>query len=335
MLVGMARRPIEFLLGSAAVLLLALLPGCTIRGVRGLTPSTTVARTTTTSTLPAPTTTTTLPPTTTTTAPPFPKPQVVECRGPVTVDIVFAPVDPRLPIDCAEPHGSETVAVLDLPPSITEYPVDGLPAEVKANIEESCQIALDTRTGASPKGTTGRVSSRLAVAWYLPPLQDWDLGARWVRCDGVVTPIGPLQASYAGRFRDVLAGDQVPFPLTRCFDRSLQLTFCEASHAFEATVEVKLPDGPEPPDATVTDQLRVEHCDPLTAAAIGVGGMDEQPQLRTILLVPQGDLWATSDHIGLCIVGAANGGLLNDSVRGIGSRTPPIEAPRPTAEPAG
>ncbi len=306
------------------------LAGCTMRGVRGLSPTTTPAPTTSTTTV-APTTTSTLPPTTTT-VPPYPVPKVGECRGPVTADVLVAPTDPRLPGDCNEPHGSETVAVLELPAAITEYPADGLPAEVRAGLVVQCQQAVDAYVGSAPKGATGRVASRLVEAWYLPAASEWALGARWVRCDAAVTPIGPLTGSYAAGFQDALVGDQIPFPLTRCFDHSLQLTFCEASHAFEATVEVKLPDGPEPPGLDTVDELRTAHCDPLTALAIGVGSMDEQPQLRTILLVPGGELWEPSGHIGLCIVGAVAGGNLNDSVRGIGSRPPPIEAPRPSPE---
>jgi hypothetical protein len=216
---------------------------------------------------------------------------------------------------------------LQLPRGLTEYPGgDGLPEGVRATVKAQCQQALDAYVGAAPRGTTGRVASRLTSVWYLPSGSEWELGARWVRCDAAVIPIGPLTASYPGTFKDALTQGQVPFALTRCFDHTLELTRCDAAHAFEGTVEVRLPDGAEPPDAAVTDQLRFDQCDPLTAAAIGVGGMDEQPRLRTILLVPGAADWSTAEHVGLCIVGAVGGGDLNDSVRGIGSQPPPLGA---------
>lgn len=313
---------------ASAVAVLALAGGCSvITEVRGRT-TTTVPPTTTIATSTTVATTTTVAPTTTTEAPPpYVLPVAGECREVTGVDVVGPSVDERDPIDCQQPHGAETVLVLrDALVALGEYPADrfALPPGLHASLATTCQAAFDAHLGLPPLGSAGRVASRLTPAWFLPPQVSWDLGARYVRCDVVVEPVPGQGGRYAGPFRGVLAGAQVPVALAACFDADLRRARCDAGHASEAVADAVFPGATERPGDEAVAAARVEQCEPAAASAIGVGSMAEQPRLATALLLPSADAWELGVRTGTCYVLSAEGLALNDSVRGIGSAPPPL-----------
>jgi hypothetical protein len=306
----------------------ALVAGCSaLRDVRGLTTSTQP-------TTAAPTTTTNVPPstapatTTTTTSPlPYTLPRVGGCREAPPEEVLAAAVDPRGEIPCGAPHGSETVAVLaDAVVAMGEHPGDrdGIPGGLAERVAADCGRAFDAYLGSSPSGTPGRPVARLELAWFVPPAPEWELGARWVRCDAFVAAVPGQTATFAGTLRGALAGDVVPLPLAACFTRSLARTRCDAAHAYEAISHAVLPDGEERPDDDALGAVRVEQCDRAAARAIGVAAMAEQPELVTDLLAPSSREWAAGARAATCMVTAADGRLLDDSVRGIGATPPPL-----------
>lgn len=306
----------------------ASLAGCSIvTEVRGRTTTspapttTTVAATTSVAPTTAAPTTTTEPPT------PYPLPAVGDCRGVTGVDIVGASVDDREPLPCEQPHGAETVLVLrDALVAVGAYPEDrfALPDGLHASVAAACQAAIDAYVGLPPLGTVGRSVSRLTPAWFLPPSIDWDLGARYVRCDAVVEPVPGQGGRYAGPLRGALAGGQVPVALAACFDQSLGRARCDAGHASEAVADAVFPGAVERPGDDAVAAARLEQCEPAAAAAIGVGSLAEQPRLTTVLLVPGREAWELGVRTGTCYVVSAEGLALNDSVRGIGSAPPPL-----------
>jgi hypothetical protein len=258
-----------------------------------------------------------------------------ECRGVTGVDVVGASVDDRPLVECEQPHGAETVLVLTAALSaVPEYPVDrfALPPETHAAVATACQAAFDAHLGLPALGTAGRVVSRLTPAWYLPPPDAWELGARWARCDAIVEPVPGAGGRYAGPFRGVLAGG-VPTPLVACFDRSGARSRCDAAHASEAVADAVFPGAVERPDEAAVAAARAEQCDAAAARAIGVGSMLEQPALVTVLLLPSPAAWELGVRTGTCYVVAADGRALDDTVRDLGASPPPLVAPAPEAAP--
>ena len=287
-------------LAGVLVCAVALASGCSaLREVRG--GSTTVAppptTTTTTTAVVAPTSSTT---TTTTVALPYPVPVLGGCRAAIFAPALAEAVDTRPTAPCGGPHGSETVAVLlDAFIAIDEHPAlrDDVPEGLVEQAARNCQVAFDGYVGLPPLGSRGRVSSALVPVWFVPTPEEWDLGARWLRCDAAVVPVGGQSGTFAGAMRGVLAGGQVPLPLTACFDREVRRTRCDAAHAYEAIVDAVVDAG---------------ECDPAAATAIGIGSMADQPALVTELVEST------------CMVAAADGRDLNDSVRGIAAMPPPL-----------
>lgn len=312
---------------AAAVLALVLLvAGCTIRGIRGsaITQPPTTAPPTTTTVGP---TTSAAPATTTTVKPPYPVPPTGGCRGPIVEGVLAGASDPRPLVPCGQPHGTETALVLPAPlAGVAERPAERseLPDRVQAVVATACQRGYDAYIGLPPLGTKGRVTSRLVLAWYVPTAEEWALGARWARCDVVVLPVGGEGDTYAGSFAGVLADAQVPVALAACGDGQGLGVRCDALHAFEAVSDGVLPAGDAPPPADAVEAARAAQCDVAAAAAIGVGSMAEQPLLVTRLLAPDRAQWALGDRVGRCVVAAADGRELDDSIRGIGSAPPPL-----------
>ena len=311
----------------AAVVVLALVAvGCSnLRGIRG-TATTTAPTTTTSSTTTIAATTAPLA-TTTTAALPYPVPALGTCRGVVADGTLEALVDARPPVSCGSPHGGETVAVLlSALVAIEEYPATraDVPEGLAERAAGECQIAFDGYVSLPPLGARGRASSRLAAAWFGPPPEDWDVGARWVRCDAVVAPVPGESSAFSGTIRGALAGGVVPLPLAACYDRKVQRTRCDAAHAYEAIVDAVFGAADERPDDDTIDAVRVDQCDTAAAAAIDIGTMAEQPALMTELVIPTAKLWNAGERFAICMVTSVDGRDLNDSVRGLESVAPPF-----------
>ena len=325
MLNGVSTPPRLVPMGVVVVLVLAATACSNLRGIRGT--ATTTAPTTTTSSSTTTIAATTVPPTTSTVALPYPVPVLGTCRNVVADDTFDALVDARRPVSCNAPHGSETVAVLvSALVAIDEYPATraDVPEGLAERATRECQIAFDGYVGLPPLGSRGRASSRLVAAWFGPPPQDWDLGARWVQCDAVVAPVAGESTAFAGTIRGALAGGLVPLPLAACFDRKVRRTRCDAAHAYEAIVGAVFDGADDRPDDDAIAAARVDQCDPAAAAAMDIGTMAEQPALMTELVVPAAKQWDAGDRASTCMIAAADGRDLNDSVRGLGSVLPPF-----------
>lgn len=97
------------------------------------------------------------------------------------------------PVDCDAEHVAITVAVDDLPEAVERpTPTDGtdeLPEATRDLVAETCDEALG-RTGPADA-----VGTRVEWFSYLPTWEQWEAGARWVRCDVGVAALGPTDGT--------------------------------------------------------------------------------------------------------------------------------------------
>ena len=90
------------------------------------------------------------------------------------------PSNTTKPVDCAEDHTAETIAVGALPDEFAEAAYDD--QEVGAFAYRTCSKAFAEFVGADESLMMRTV---LNWAWFRPSEADWSDGARWYRCDVV------------------------------------------------------------------------------------------------------------------------------------------------------
>ncbi|GAA2123198.1 septum formation family protein [Nocardioides bigeumensis] len=106
-------------------------------------------------------------------------PELGACRV-LTPDDVSRPSNSTEPVDCAEDHTAETIAVGALPDEFAEAEYDD--QEVGAFAYRTCSKAFAEFVGADESLMMRTV---LNWAWFRPSEADWSDGARWYRCDVV------------------------------------------------------------------------------------------------------------------------------------------------------
>lgn len=189
-------------------------------------------------------------------APRSPDPQVGECRGLISREIIRASSDVRPPLPCDQPHGSETVFVGELPPavaSLSHRAADELTndSETLRPLLDRCDEEYERYVGVSRIGPDSVRVSNLSRAFFIPSADDWAQGARWLRCDAVTEPLnGQPNRETTERLRGILNQDPLP-PAWRACYRDVtpppQLRFdfftsCDQPHAGEALLRFDVND---------------------------------------------------------------------------------------------
>jgi hypothetical protein len=111
-------------------------------------------------------------------------------------------------VDCAAPHGAETIYVGELPGAPAAAPAAGSPAQLAAYAE--CDKRAAAHLGADWR------TARLRLAVVLPTAAAWSGGARWYRCDvEEVSLIGPdgRGVTRSGGLAGALAAADAPLRL--------------------------------------------------------------------------------------------------------------------------
>ena len=185
-----------------------------------------------------------------------PDPRVGECRGLITRDIIRASSDPRRPLSCDQPHGSETVFVGELPPAVARLShrdVDQLTNESEAlrPVLEQCDEEYERYVGVSRIGPDSVRVSNLSRAYFIPTFDDWPQGARWLRCDAVTEPLnGQVGRDITQPLRGILERNPLPPQLRACYrdvSPPPQLRFdfftsCDQPHSGEALLRFDVND---------------------------------------------------------------------------------------------
>lgn len=132
-------------------------------------------------------------------------PAVGECHLIVSPEQFDAASEPSPPVDCAEAHTTETYKVTQVPAPLSGRGTRPGQQELKALTTRLCDVAsLRRYLGASDRdGTTG-----LAIAAYGPSRDDWERGARAVRCDVLQARNDGAPRTATTPFKGVLASPE-------------------------------------------------------------------------------------------------------------------------------
>lgn len=158
------------------------------------------------------------------------KPAVGECRR-LSVAQAGGSTDTSAPISCAQTHNDRVVAVPHLPQGVSWSDLDTDHKVVKT------AVALCTPPLRKALGQTGRVRARTAYTFlfFVPTAHQQAKGARWLRCDLVLThgtKLAALPTDDEPALTDATPSDNV----ARCLGGAdLLTTPCGFAHAYRAT----------------------------------------------------------------------------------------------------
>lgn len=276
-----------------------------------------------------------------------PRPEVGECRGLVTREIIQAPSDVRRPVSCDEPHGSETVFVGDLPAEVSELShrdaaalaIDSSPLRP---LVEECDAEFELYVGVSRVGPDAVRESNLTRAFFLPDFDDWSQGARWFRCDAVTEPLnGLVTRGVTQRLRGILDRDFLPPELRPCYrDVSapprLAFSFfasCDQPHAAEALLRYQVTDPKV--DAVAADRAQLEElarrefiqpCTERVAALLGMSteSLAARPDITVSSLALQISRWPADPKARWVQCIAFTPRLTVGTLEGLGDRPLPL-----------
>jgi Septum formation len=238
-------------------------------------------------------------PAATETAPPEPDPppKEGECRG-VSVDQLRTIINDEPPVPCKRAHTVVTFFVGTLPESATEDAIAPADERVEAAADRTCRSRFDGYVGGNRRD---RRLSMLTPTYFLPPSEQWNRGARWVRCDvyayATPTELTDLPRSLEG----VLNRDRTSARFGRCSPVSpnapgFRHVICQEPHQWRAVAITTVGGAKEayPGPRTVQDRARESCEEPVrdylqTDAAFSYG-----------FEVPQRDTWSDGDRAGLC-----------------------------------
>lgn len=132
-------------------------------------------------------------------------PAVGECHLIVSPEQFDAVSEPSPPVSCTEAHTAQTYKVTQVPSPLSGQETRPGQQELKVLTQRLCDVAsLRTYLGARERdGTTG-----LAIAAYAPSRDDWERGARAVRCDVLLAANDGTPRTTTADFKGVLAGPE-------------------------------------------------------------------------------------------------------------------------------
>jgi hypothetical protein len=245
-------------------------------------------------------------------------PVVVECRGPIDLEIIDAAADTRPTTTCDGAHGTETFWVGEMDPVIDAWPGgdERALAVLDNQVEQECANRHLDYLGFDPVASVNLPPDRLQVfAFYMPSESDFADGARWFRCDALVEPLTAAESTtIEGTLKDVYGGT-LPFTYRLCEARLGQVVACDAEHEIEYLASVVLDQLTEFPlqkgDLKVTAGCRT----PLLEA---LGLTEERRDLVFGYLLPPKEAWDAGSQVATCVVGAVDGSPLTGSLAGIG-----------------
>ncbi|MFF2299579.1 septum formation family protein [Arthrobacter sp. NPDC058127] len=130
-------------------------------------------------------------------------PAVGECHLIVSPEQFDAVSEPSPPVPCTEAHTAQTYKVARVPAPLSGRGTRPGQQELKALTTRLCEVAtLRAYLGARERdGTTG-----LAIAAYAPSRDDWERGARAVRCDVLLAADDGTPQTTTLDLKGVLAG---------------------------------------------------------------------------------------------------------------------------------
>ena len=171
-----------------------------------------------------------------TTAPaPPPIPPAGKCYA-LPFDAAVAPTSDVAPVDCGQPHTSETVAVGTVNPIVDGHLLAIDSDHVQAQVATACPERLHKYLGGSIENLR---LSMIRPVWFTPTVEDSDAGATWYRCDAVLLAGSEELSEITGSIRGALKGENVAKRYAMCGTaapdaKDFERVPCSARHSWRA-----------------------------------------------------------------------------------------------------
>ncbi|MBA2445905.1 MAG: septum formation family protein [Nocardioidaceae bacterium] len=225
-----------------------------------------------------------------------PAPEVGECHKLTFSDVgLFS--NQAKEVSCGGTHTASTFMVETLPERIAFEGVDIQNAAVQTSAAETCKAAFPAFIGGD---APMRALARLTATYFLPKQRDFDLGARWVRCDVIALQsqqaLGPLPSKVKGLLDDQDALDEVGLCSTAEPGVEVStLVMCTQPHEFRALAAVRLGDNDAAYPGVVRAEDTGQQCEELVSEELGVEG-----GFTYGWTFPSAADWTAGQRIGYC-----------------------------------
>jgi len=228
---------------------------------------------------------------------PDPPPDVGDCRR-VSVKGLRTIINDDPPVPCKRNHTTFTFAVTDIPRKAARGALAPADEQVEAAADRICRERFARYAGGD---RADRRLSMLTPTYFLPPSAQWNLGARWIRCDIYAYATPSTLADLPPDLKDALERDRVADEFTRCSPVSpsaprFRHVACSEPHDWRAVAIQTVGKPKERYPGQNTVQGRAERlCEAPVRSYLGT-----QEAFSYGFEVPQRDSWTEGDRVALC-----------------------------------
>jgi hypothetical protein len=226
-----------------------------------------------------------------------PPPEEGECRG-VSVAQLRTIINDEPSVPCGRPHTVVTFHVGRLPKAATRDAIAPADEQIEAAADRLCQARFRDHVGGS---RADRRLSMLTATYFLPPSEQFNAGARWVRCDVYAYAAPRRLAELPRSLEDALERNRAADRFGRCSPVSpssprFRHVACQEPHRWRAVAirTVGRPNERYPGLRTVQNRAR-DRCEAPVRTYLGT-----QEGFSYGFEVPQRDAWARDDRVALC-----------------------------------
>jgi len=223
-------------------------------------------------------------------------PEIGQCRNLAFSDLsLFSNQAKAVP--CENGHTAYTFAVERLPDTIAFEGVSIQNKAVQSEAAQSCSTAYPAFVGGN---APTRALARLTVTYFLPRQRDFDLGARWVRCDAVALKTAQSLAPLPNDLKGLLDDETALAKLGLCSNgdpgaAGSTLVMCTQPHTFRALAALRLGDDDAPYPGVDATEARGQRCEDVVRGELGVDG-----GFTFGWTFPSAADWATGQRFGYC-----------------------------------
>ncbi|MFC5730763.1 MULTISPECIES: septum formation family protein [Nocardioides] len=183
---------------------------------------------------------------------PPPEPTTGACYR-LEFEAAVAPTADAEPVDCGQPHTSETVAVGTVDAVVDGHLLAIDSAHVQAQVAADCPRLLSRFVGGTPKNLR---LSMIRPVWFTPTVEESDEGADWFRCDAVLLAGAEELAEVRGSLKDALDRPAPREAHAMCGTaapdaKNFERVPCSARHSWRAIDVVAFKPGKYPGERTV------------------------------------------------------------------------------------
>jgi len=228
---------------------------------------------------------------------PEPPPEDGACRD-VSVEGLRTIVNDDPTVSCKRSHTTITFAVEEVPASASRDALSAADEQVETAADRTCQQGFNGYVGGN---RADRRLSMLTPTYFLPSSEEWELGARWIRCDIYAYATPSTLADLPPRLKNALERSRVADRFTRCSPvspsaRGFRHVACTEPHDWRAVAieTVGRPNERYPGQGTVQNRAQRE-CEAPVRDYLGT-----QQAFSYGFEVPQRDSWTEGDRVALC-----------------------------------